>query len=79
MAAADTNFAAGAAEYLQSKNYKALAEYMSAEVCNYVGFTQQLPGFTCCAPFYLQVLFKRPEDPVTFIRDLLNHKLQQVS
>ena len=32
MAGADANFAAGAAEYLQAKNYKALAEYMSAEV-----------------------------------------------
>ena len=29
--------------------------------------------------FLLQVLFKRPEDPIVFLRDVLNHKIQQVS
>ena len=33
---ADAQFASGAAEYLQEKNFKSLAEYLSAEVC--VGF-----------------------------------------
>ena len=25
-----------------------------------------------------QILFKRPEDPIVFLRDVLNHKIQQV-